>query len=720
MIPAASDIDCSRLHLTVCGAVQGVGFRPFVYRLANDLRLAGWVENTPEGVAIEVEGSTARLKEFRRRLESDRPPLATMLSCESAIIQPCGLPPFAIRRSQCSGAKTAVVLPDIATCPDCLRDIRDAANRRYRYPFTNCTNCGPRFSIVEALPYDRANTSMKRFEMCDQCRGEYEDPADRRFHAQPNACPQCGPHLELWDAGGREICVRDDALLGAAQAVRSGRILAMKGLGGFQLIVDARNETAVAELRRRKRREERPLALMVSSPAEAAALCHVDEVHSLLMLSPPAPIVLLRRREETEELISSGVAPNNPYLGVMLPYTPLHALFMSDLHFPIVATSGNLSDEPICIDEHEAVARLRGIADVFLVHNRPIVRHVDDSVVRIVRSREMVIRRARGYAPLPLQTRCTAAPVLSVGAHQKNTVALASKGRVFISQHIGDLTTEQASQAFERATIDLPALYATNPRIIACDLHPDYLSTNYASGMSGQVVPVQHHHAHIVSCIVDNDLDGTVLGVSWDGSGYGPDGTVWGGEFLRCDLADFERVAHFRTFPLPGGDLVGREPRRSAIGLLYEVYGEAVFDRNDLPAIAAFDESELRVLRGVLRRGVNCPSTSSVGRLFDAVASILNIRQRVRNEGQAAMELEFAAAESDTDAAYSFRIRQSAAQFNNARGSSSVSARAAVIDWQEMITGVTVDAHRGMPPATVARKFHNTLVEDDCRRRHEI
>ncbi len=711
MILGTSNIEVRRLRLLVHGIVQGVGFRPFVYRLANDLRLSGWVENTPQGVAIEVEGPLDCLEEFSSRLASDKPELATVNTCESFVLDPCGLASFEIRLSKPGGEKTALVLPDIATCHDCLCDIVDPTNRRYRYPFTNCTNCGPRFSIIESLPYDRANTSMKRFAMCDQCRHEYDDPTNRRFHAQPNACAECGPHVALWDVAGRESCARNDALLAAAKAVCEGRILALIGLGVFQLLVDARRVDAVAELRRRKQREEKPFAVMVSSVVEAETLCHVGDVDSRLLESPQAPIVLLRRRGDTRELISPNVTPRNPYLGVMLPYTPLHHLLMRELGFPLVATSGNLSDEPICTDEHEAVTRLREIADVFLVHDRPIVRHVDDSVVRVIRRREMVVRRARGYAPLPVQTASKAEPILSVGAHQKNAVALASNGQVFISQHIGDLVTREAFEAFDRATIDLPALYEASPRVVACDLHPDYLSTKHAENMGCKIVRVQHHHAHIASCMAENDLEGTVLGVSWDGSGYGPDGTVWGGEFLRCNCTEFERVAHLRHFPLPGGDLAAREPCRSALGLLYEIYGEAVFERSGLSPITAFNKSELQVLRGVLRKRVNCPSTSSVGRLFDAVASILDIRQCVHYEGQGAMELEFAAAELDTCDAYPFSVRRIVVQSTDVDAASNINSGPAIIDWNETITSLMEDVHRGTAVAAVARKFHNTLVD---------
>ena len=509
----------ARLKLTVRGAVQGVGFRPFVFRLATGLGLAGWVNNSPQGVFIEVEGPRAELEKFLLRLETEKPPRSFIQSLEASWLDPAGYTAFEIRPSETGGNKTALVLPDIATCPDCLREIFDPKNRRHRYPFTNCTNCGPRFSIIESLPYDRANTSMKKFTMCPQCQAEYDDPRSRRFHAQPNACPVCGPRLELWP--GSRVCENAesprshergyDALLAAAQAIREGKIVAVKGLGGFHLMADARNDEAVHRLRERKHREEKPFALMFPSLESVKAECEVSPLEERLLRSPESPIVLLKKIVNRKSQIVNAVAPGNPCLGAMLPYTPLHHLLMAELGFPVVATSGNLSDEPICTDEHEALERLGGIADVFLVHNRPIVRHVDDSIVRVMLDRELVLRRARGYAPLPIQLRnadCgkqitargNARPtenpkseirnpkseiVLAVGAHLKNAVALSIGNQVFISQHIGDLETEQAHSAFRRVIADFEKLYEAMPQIIAADLHPDYLSTKFADELGG-------------------------------------------------------------------------------------------------------------------------------------------------------------------------------------------------------------------------------------------
>jgi len=602
---------------------------------------------------------------------------------------------FEIRESV-DGAKTALILPDIATCSECQQEILDPGNRRYRYPFTNCTNCGPRFTIIEALPYDRPRTSMRIFEMCPECLAEYRNPRDRRFHAQPNACPKCGPHLDLWDESGGVVGRDDDALLRAAAAIRAGQIVAVKGLGGFHLMVDASHESAVLRLRQRKRREEKPLALMFPSLQKILEYAIVDAMEVRLLRSPEAPIVLVRRG--TRDDLAPSVAPGNPYIGAMLPYTPLHHLLMQDLGIPVVATSGNVSDEPICIREQEAILRLRGIADLFLVHNRPIVRHVDDSVVRVMAGRELVLRRARGFAPLPVLVDNAAADVIAVGAHQKNAVAASVGNQVFISQHIGDLETVPAYGAFEQVLSDFTELYELQTTTIACDLHPEYFSTQYARKQRDvDVVAVQHHHAHALSCMAENQVEAPALGITWDGSGYGPDGTVWGGEFLRITPAGFERVAHLRTFQLPGGEKAVKEPRRTALSVLHQTFGENLDVCGDLPSLRAFTVEERRVLDGMLERGLHSPRTSSAGRLFDAVASIIGARQVCRFEGQAAMELEFLTHKVKTDGAYEFDL--------------TADADGQVIDWAPMVRAVVCDVHDEVSNGVIAAKFHNTLVE---------
>lgn len=772
-----SDGQLLRVRITIRGAVQGVGFRPFIYRLAIDSGLVGWVSNSAQGVFIEAEGSQQQLDTFLLRIEKEKPPRSFIQSLEFSFLDPLGYSTFEIRPSDESGEKTALVLPDIATCSDCLKEIFHPTNRRYLYPFTNCTNCGPRFSIIEALPYDRPNTTMQNFAMCGQCQTEYENPLDRRFHAQPNACPRCGPHLELWDRDGKIVASRHEALLAAADVIRRGGIVAVKGIGGFHLVVDARNEEAVLRLRRRKHREEKPFALMYPSLELVKAHCEVSDLEERLLLSPESPIILLRRKVRKPSVISDqlsviapSVAPHNPYLGIMLPYTPLHHLLIAELGFPVVATSGNLSDEPICIDEYEARERLCSIAEMFLVHNRPIARHVDDSIVRVMMGRELVLRRARGYAPLPIHLKESIPSILAVGAHLKNTIAISVGREVFVSQHIGDLETAQAFAAFRQVIGDFARLYDVRPASVACDDHPEYLSTKFAQQYSNtnepqpskkrpptdeltttdktypldfiyplgarsnaekslllwqkfhsketkiRVISVQHHFAHVVSCMAENELAGPVLGVSWDGTGYGLDGTIWGGEFLRATDTSFERAAHFRTFHLPGGEKAIEEPRRVALGLLHELFGDEIFAMEELAAVRAFPPQELKILQAMLHRNFNAPLTSSVGRLFDAVAAIVGLRQQTKFEGQAAMELEFALHGIDTDESYPLRIpevgiRNDKCAQADRQSTIRISQSTFVVDWAPMIQGILYDVRCGIPAGKISAKFHNTLVE---------
>jgi len=691
-----------RVKLALRGAVQGVGFRPFVHRLANELAVTGWVNNSPQGVFVEAESPRPTLEQFVNRLEVEKPPRSFIQSMETTWHEPVGFEKFEIRPSEISGEKIALVLPDIATCPDCLREICDPTNRRYRYPFTNCTNCGPRFSLINVLPYDRANTSMDKFVMCPACRDEYENPADRRFHAQPNACPVCGPQLEFWNADGEAIFGGNDALLAAANTIRCGKIIAVKGVGGFHLLADARNENVVRRLRVRKSREEKPLALMFPTLASVKRVCEVSILEERLLTSPEAPIVLLKKIRSQQSEIANAVAPNNPNLGAMLPSNPLYHLLMAELEFPVVATSGNLSDEPLCTDELEALVRLRGVTDAFLVHDRPVVRPEDDSIVRVVLNREMILRRARGYAPLPVTLKSEIGNrkleiILAVGAHLKNTVALAVGENVFISQHLGDLETEQANAAFQRACADLPKLYGVEPARIAADLHPDYLSTKFAQERDKKIIGVQHHVAHVLSCVAENEVELPALGVAWDGTGYGADGTIWGGEFFRIEKDKVERVAHLRPFRLPGGDKAVKEPRRAALGLLYELYGEATFEMSHLPPLREMPPIEMVTLKGMLQRRLNSPATSSVGRLFDAVASLVNLRQRMGFEGQPAMELEFAVGEVETDERYDLPLVSRPPSL--------------VLDWSRMIHDILADVNDGVSVANISAKFHNALAE---------
>ena len=534
---------------------------------------------------------------------------------------------------------------------------------------------------------------------------EYANPLDRRFHAQPNACPGCGPHLELWDSQGRVQSSRHQALLAAADAIREGRIVAVKGLGGFHLIVDARSDKAVNKLRDRKRREEKPFALMYPSLEMLKEDCEVSEVEERLLLSPEAPIVLLKRKRanpHSASRIPQSIAPGNPYLGVMLPYTPLHHLLLAELGFPIVATSGNLSDEPICIDECEALTRLDSVADLFLVHDRPIARHVDDSIARVMMGREMVLRRARGYAPLPIHFAQKLPALLATGAHLKSAVAISAGSEVFVSQHIGDLETSQAFDAFTRVISDFERLYEVRPESVACDAHPDYLSTKFAQKTGLPAHRIQHHLAHVVSCMAENEIEGPALGVAWDGTGYGDDGTIWGGEFLRVDCDSYQRVARLRVFRLPGGEKAVREPRRVAAGLLYEIYGDELFTMDDLAPVQAFSAQERALLKEMLKKQINSPLTSSAGRLFDAVAAIANLRQRTRFEGQAAMELEFAVDGLCTEESYSLRFAESETTDHQT---------ALVIDWEPMVTEIIGEMNARLSIGHIAAKFHNTLAE---------
>ncbi len=689
-----------RLRLDISGAVQGVGFRPFVYRIANDLGLSGWISNSVHGVEIELEGIQTSLDEFLKSLEAKKPPHAFIGQLASKYIKPRFTHEFQIIESRKQGERSAVVLPDIAICPECKAEIFDKNNRRYHYPFTNCTNCGPRYSIIESLPYDRVNTSMKSFRMCEECRAEYENPMNRRFHAQPNACPKCGPHLEMWDRHGNLLADHAEAMELACKAVKDGDILALKGLGGFHLIVEADNVGAVNRLRELKGRNEKPFALMYPNLEQVEHDCELSGLETRLLTSSESPIVLLKRkrfRHHKSDRELTAIAPGNPYLGVMLPYTPLHHILMSRLQFPIVATSGNLSEEPICIDENEALKRLGNIADLFLVHNRPIVRHVDDSIVRVVAGRELILRRARGYAPLPIQVERPKRLYLAVGGHQKNTVAISTGKNVFISQHIGDLETKRAHDTFSETIDSLSKIYDFKPAVLACDKHPDYLSSQYAADAKLPVVKVQHHCAHILSCMAENNLQAPVLGVAWDGTGYGDDGTIWGGEFLVIDKKSYKRVAHLRTFPLPGSERAILRPRRSALGLLYEIYGRELVEIERYNPLLNFESRQRGALLDILRKEINCPRTSSAGRFFDAVASILDLRQVNDFEGQSAMELEFAALEADCTDSYDFDFHQQKESY--------------IIDWEKMVMGIFDDLDSGQSKSMIAARVHNTLAE---------
>ncbi|HKT89789.1 MAG TPA: carbamoyltransferase HypF [Candidatus Sulfotelmatobacter sp.] len=673
-MPVVSKPAVERLRITLRGAVQGVGFRPFVYRLATEMSLTGWVLNSSSGLVVEVEGTPEELRRFEQRIELERPKASVITARESAWLPLQGFTKFEIHHSDTDSAKSVNVLPDLATCPECLAELFDPANRRYQYPFTNCTNCGPRYTIVVDIPYDRPNTTMREFILCPACQEEYENPANRRFHAQPNACRVCGPKL-------------DGTIADTAAALLRGEIVALKGIGGFQLLVDARQPAAVARLRQRKHREEKPFALMMPSLDLAREYCEISPAEIEVLESQAAPIVLLKPKPGTD--IAWNVAHCTPYLGVMLPYSPLHHMLMRECPFPLIATSGNRSDEPIAIGNDEASDRLKNIADRFLMHNRPIVRACDDSVVRLTRGRAGILRRARGYAPLGIRVNRELPPVLAVGGHLKNTVAIAIGRDVFLSQHIGDLETLEARGAFERAIADLCRLYSFKPEAVVCDLHPDYASTHWAEQSGLPIIRVQHHQAHVAACAAENNLDGPYLGVSWDGTGFGLDGAIWGGEFFSVEGSSFERVAHLRPFRLPGGDVAVREGWRSAASLFFEVFGSNPFDSEHSAVASGKPLSGYSKVRPLLERGINVVPTTSVGRLFDAVASITGIAQQNRFEGQAAMLLENEIGSLQTEEAYSLKDG----------------------DWGSLIAAVVEDKREGIAVPRIAARFHNALVE---------
>jgi hydrogenase maturation protein HypF len=650
----AARADVVRKAIEITGIVQGVGFRPFVYRLANECNLVGFIANTPAGVSIEVQGDAENVERFLARLPTEIPPLARLTSFVPRDAEPRHDQVFRILSSRLDAPPRALISPDVAVCDDCLREMMNARDRRFRYPFINCTNCGPRFTIIRDIPYDRARTSMAAFKMCGACQAEYDDPANRRFHAQPNACWDCGPQLQLWSAlGSRKDVV--EPLREAARLIGQGGVLALKGLGGFHLVSNAKDESAVNRLRERKERVEKPFAIMVRRIEDVERFCDLVEPEKKQLLSYARPIVLLPRRHDAK--IADGVAPHNRFLGVFLPYTPLHhLLFLSGKFDALVMTSANLSEEPIVIDNQEAVERLRGIADAFLGHDREIVRRCDDSVVRVFSGRVQQLRRSRGFVPVPVALERESKPVLAVGGELKNTVCVVRAGEAFLSQHVGDLENLESYKFFGEAVEHLQRILEVQPKIVAYDLHPDYFSTKWALGLQDvQLVGVQHHHAHIASCMAENHLDGRVIGIALDGTGYGTDGAIWGGEVLVTDYRAFERVAHLEYVPLPGGAAAIREPWRMAVSYLVKHYGKEL-GRLNLSFVQALDPRRLQIVLQMIDRDIHSPRTSSCGRLFDAVAALAGVRSTVNYEAQAAIELEMAGHESTDEGSYPFDL----------------------------------------------------------------
>jgi hydrogenase maturation protein HypF len=718
-----------RVQVNVEGTVQGVGFRPFVYRLAQELELTGWVQNTRSGVLIEVEGDSLAVETFLQRLRADVPTSASVDAMSTTLVPVLDDAGFSINQSAESGQRVLVIPPDLATCADCQRELADPHDRHFRYPFLTCTQCGPRYSLLAAIPYERSNTTIAGFELCSACRTEYSTESDRRFHAEPIACPICGPSLYLWDEQGHEVAGGEEALRRASALLEQGLVVAVKGLGGFQLWVDAKSEEAVRRLRDRKRRPEKPFAVLFPSVDAIRDYCLLSSDEEALLCSPQAPIVLARKRRDA--VLADAVAPSNPYLGVMLPATPLHHLLMASLGRPMVATSGNRSEEPIVTDEREALVRLKGIADALLVHDRPISRPVDDSVALVVpgkvqsvdgeqkekpRADVMIIRRARGYVPLAIRWSDVLAsgvqgPILALGGHLKNTVALLTGNRVVLSQHLGDLSTLEADAAFRQAVEDLQRLLQVEPEAIACDLHPDYRSTVFARSLSDTLsvplIPVQHHHAHVASCMAEHKLDGEVLGVTWDGAGYGTDGQVWGGEFLIASYRQFTRFASLKPFRLLGGEAAMKESGRSAAAVLWELMGEEMLGY-DLPPWKMTDDHRAQ-LASLLRSGVASPWTTSMGRLFDAVASLTGLCRETSFEGQAAMAVQFAA-EQEAGAGgvgieeYSMDLVPSHS-FDTKW----------MIDWRPMVSAMLDDLRRGCRLERIAARFHVGLAAATVR-----
>jgi len=749
----------ARKRIRVQGVVQGVGFRPFVYRLAHTWGLTGWVLNHSGGVDIEAEGPSVALEGFTKDLRLKAPPVAHIERIQVEDVPLEGSEAFEIRHSRFAEGEYPLVSPDIATCPDCLRELFDPADRRYLYPFINCTNCGPRFTIIESMPYDRPRTTMRDFRMCPQCQREYDDPLDRRFHAQPNACPLCGPHLRLLDAEGRSVLegVADRYILAeVARLLLGGNILAIKGLGGFHLACDATNSEAVTLLRARKRRPDKPLAVMMASVEEVERHCEVSQAERELLLSPQCPIVLLRWRQANEPdqdgndtalspapQVVPVVAPGNRYLGVMLPYTPLHHILLRMVGRPLVMTSGNLSEEPIAQDNEEALRRLGNLADFFVVHNRGIYARYDDSVWFVPelvqngaassaadrprrsngdeakRPSPQPLRRARGYAPFPIRLPFSLPTVLAVGAELKNTFCLARDQYAFLSQHIGDMENLETLEHFEATIALYEKLFMTSPQIIAYDLHPDYLATRYAQGRVAErssrapdalkPIAVQHHHAHIAACLADNGWPadgGPVLGVCLDGTGYGADGYVWGGEFLSADYRAFERLAHLEYMPLPGGDAAVRRPARLAVGYLRALFGpswrETAAGGLRLACLDDLSPAEVEAVCVQIERGLNTPLTSSMGRLFDAVSALVGVRQRVTYEAQAAIELEMRATEFGGTSTSGELPRYSLALTKQDNVS--------ILGLRPLFEAVLADMWKGVSVAEIALEFHSSMA----------
>ncbi len=690
-----------RMRIEVNGIVQGVGFRPFVYRLAHKYNLSGWVQNTSGNVAIEVQGKQADLDSFITSLQNEAPAVSRIQGIKIQEIPVNDDDSFIILDSKAKEGEYQPVSADIATCNNCLNEIFDKDNRRYLYPFTNCTNCGPRFTIIKDIPYDRPLTTMLPFKMCRDCQAEYDNPLDRRFHAQPNACPVCGPQLLLTNNNGTAI-ESNDVLKETAVLLTQGKIIAIKGLGGFQLTCDATNNNIVKLLRQRKKRPGKPFALMMSSIEEISKHCIVSDKEAELLLSAQAPIVLLKIRKDSST-IAMDVAENNKYMGVMLPPTPLHHILLRYMKRPLIMTSGNLSEEPICKDNDEALTRLAGIADFFILHNRGIHSRYDDSVYIVEKNEERAVRRARGYAPSPVIMPFQVRQILACGAEEKNTFCLTRDNNVFLSQHIGDMDNAETLEHFENTIGLYKHLFRICPEVIAYDLHPEYRASKYAlryaSENNLETVGVQHHHAHIASCMAENNIQTPVIGVSFDGTGYGTDGNLWGGEFMLCDYNGFERLAHLEYIPMAGGSAAIRKPYRMALGYIYTLLGTQT-KLEKLPILGKISQVELNTIKKQLELKLNCPLTSSAGRIFDAVSAIIGICGEAAYEAQAAIELEMSAPDDINDiinqGAYPYVIDKENGIF--------------VIRLAKLIKAIIGDVGNKTAIPVISARFHNTIA----------
>jgi hydrogenase maturation protein HypF len=684
---------CVAKRLKVNGIVQGVGFRPFVFQLAEKFSLKGTVANTSSGVSVHIEGSPENVAAFEKTLAEKSPPLAYIseISSQTDAVRNCA--EFAIVKSKGQAKMSTLISPDVSVCDDCLGEMLAPDDRRYHYPFINCTNCGPRYTIIDDIPYDRPKTSMRHFKMCPQCQAEYDSPTNRRFHAQPNACADCGPHVGLYDHQRNEIIPQTHAVVKAADLLKAGHILAIKGLGGYHLAADAANTEAVKKLRRRKLRQEKPLAIMSYDLKAIDRYARVGPEEETLLTSIQRPIVLLKKKKPNP--ISKEVAPGNNYFGVMLPYTPLHYLLLENGFDALVMTSGNLSEEPIAIDNDDALNRLSKIADYFLIHNRDIYLRSDDSIVRYAAGARRFLRRSRGFVPIPVFLKNEMPSTLACGAELKNTICVTKQDKAFLSQHIGDLENLPTYEFFKLTIAHLNRILDSEPQIIAYDMHPDYLSTQYALELpADHKIQVQHHHAHIVSCMAEHKLGDAVIGLSFDGTGYGTDGAIWGGEILIARERDFERAAHLAYVPMPGSAAAIKEPWRMALSYLQNAYGSDFYNL-DLPAVKKMDSGKLTVIAEMISKGINSPLTSSLGRLFDGVAAICGMRDRVNFEGQAAMELEMAALDG-SDGVYEYGWETGGAYR---------------IFTAPIIQGVVDDVAKATPIGEISSRFHRTLIQ---------